>query len=67
MKYIANRLRELRKKTGCLQQEVANYIGVSAATQSRIESNLKVDKMKIITIESDVFEELICISVLYSF
>ncbi|MBS9768673.1 MAG: helix-turn-helix transcriptional regulator [Flavobacteriaceae bacterium] len=45
MKYIAERLRELRKKTGKNQEEIAMTLGISAATLSRIENDPKDSKM----------------------
>ena len=48
-KIIAERLKELRKKKGCTQQEVAEAIGVSTSTYGMYEAGERMpsDKVKI--------------------
>ena len=51
MIYMANRIKELRKKQGLTLAEVAKIVGVSESTMQRYESE-KISKIKYETMES---------------
>lgn len=64
MEQIGTRIRAIRTKSGISQEQLAGYLGISAATLSRYERTQIIPKLSIIVAISKVFnvslDYLIC-------
>lgn len=55
MNNIGARIRDIRIKSGISQEQLAGYLGISAATLSRYESMQNIPKLSIIVSIAKVF------------
>lgn len=56
MNNIGSRIRDIRIKSGISQEQLAGYLGISAATLSRYESMQNIPKLSIIVSIAKVFD-----------